>query len=126
MHKRIARQRQLELLLLFNTCSVINAFSTVLISYLFSRQKYLYMDQASASLFVCLFVCLLVFFFFLGEGVSFFQWSLDLMNCRISLVTKGFGFGRPRILTVMTGACSSITLLNEKLYSFNLSSGTSK
>ena len=37
MHKRIALQRQLELFLLFTTCSAMNIFSAVLISCLTSR-----------------------------------------------------------------------------------------
>ena len=109
MHKRIALQRQLELLLFFTTCSPMNIFSAVLISYLTSPQRSLYTDQACGSL---------VFW------ATFFHRSLDLIRSRISHVTKGFG--RPRILAVLMGACSSNTLLNNRLNAFNLSSGSLK
>ena len=109
MHKRIAFQRQLELFLLFTTCSAMNIFSAVLISCLTSRRRFLYTDQACGSLFF---------------WAAFFHWSLDLIRSRISYVTKGLG--RPRILTVLMGACSSNTLLNNRLNAFNLSSGSSK
>ena len=90
------------------------------------RTRYLYADQASGSWFLFLF-CFVWICFFLGGGEgevgsSFFHWSLDLMSCRILPVTKGFG--RPRIVTVIIGTCSSITLLNNKVILFSLSSGS--
>ena len=109
MYNQITLQRQLELFLLFTTSSAMTIFSAVLISCLTSRQRFLFTDQAYRSLFF---------------QATFFHWFPEVIRSRISHVTKGLG--RPRIWNVQIGACSSNTLLNNRLNAFNLSSGSSK